>query len=46
MKRTIWQPLILGVALGFLDLISLSVHWAIRIANFGQIGPQEIPGEN
>ena len=42
MKKTIWMPLVLGITLGLLDYISLSVHWVIRIASFGNIGPQEI----
>lgn len=42
MKKTIWIPLVLGITLGLLDFLSLGVHWVIRIANFGAIGPQEI----
>lgn len=42
MKKTIWIPLVLGIALGLVDFFSLGVHWVIRIASFGQIGPQEI----
>jgi hypothetical protein len=41
MKKTIWIPLVLGITLGLLDFLSLGVHWVIRIANFGAIGPQE-----
>lgn len=42
MKKTIWIPLVLGITLGLLDFVSFGVHWVIRIANFGAIGPQEI----
>jgi len=42
MKKTIWRPLVLGIALGLLDFISFGVHWVIQIASFGAIGPQEI----
>lgn len=42
MVKTIWRPLVLGIALGLLDFVSLGVHWVIRIANFGVIGPQEV----
>ena len=42
MKKTIWIPLVLGITLGLLDFLSLAVHWVIRIASFGAIGPQEI----
>jgi len=42
MKKTIWKPLVLGITLGLLDFVSFGVHWVIRIANFGAIGPQEI----
>lgn len=41
MKRTIWIPLVLGLALGLLDFLSFGFHWVIRIASFGAIGPQE-----
>lgn len=42
MKKTIWMPLVLGITLGLLDFVSLGVHWVIRIAGFGAIGPQEV----
>jgi hypothetical protein len=42
MKKTIWMPLVLGITLGLVDFLSLGVHWVIRIASFGQIGPQEV----
>ena len=42
MKKTIRIPLVLGITLGLLDFLSLGVHWVIRIASFGAIGPQEV----
>ncbi|UCH60366.1 MAG: hypothetical protein JSV61_02525 [Anaerolineales bacterium] len=41
MKKTIWIPALLGIALGIVDFISFGVHWVIQIASFGAIGPQE-----
>ena len=42
MKRTIWIPLVLGAALGLLDIVSLGVDFLIPLGPFGATGPQEV----
>ena len=42
MKKTIWIPLVLGSALGLLDLVSLAVDFIIPLGPFGATGPQEV----
>ena len=41
-KKTIWMPLVLGGALGLLDLVSLAVDFPIPLGPLGATGPQEI----
>jgi hypothetical protein len=42
MKKTIWRPLVLGLALGLLDLVSLAVHFVLPTVEETFVGPQEI----
>jgi hypothetical protein len=42
MKKTIWRPLVLGIALGLLDYISLVVHFVLPTSEETFVGPQEI----
>ena len=42
MKKTIWRPLVLGIALGLLDFISLAVHFVLPTSEETFVGPQEI----
>ena len=42
MKKTIWIPLVLGAALGLLDLVSIAVDFIIPLGPYGATGPQEV----
>ena len=42
MKRTIWIPLVLGLALGLIDFVSLVVHFVLPTGEETFVGPQEI----
>ena len=42
MKKTIWIPLVLGAALGLLDLVSMAVDFIIPLGPYGATGPQEV----
>ncbi|HSF83106.1 MAG TPA: hypothetical protein VLA49_17850 [Anaerolineales bacterium] len=42
MKKTIWIPLVLGIALGLLDFVSLAVHFVLPTSEETFVGPQEI----
>jgi hypothetical protein len=41
-KKTIWMPLVLGAALGLLDMVSLAVNFIIPLGPYGATGPQEV----
>ena len=41
-KKTIWIPLVLGAALGLLDLVSIAVDFIIPLGPYGATGPQEV----
>lgn len=42
MKKTIWRPLVLGIALGLVDFVSLAVHFVLPTTEETFVGPQEI----
>jgi hypothetical protein len=42
MKKTIWIPLVLGAALGLLDMVSWAVNFIIPVGPYGATGPQEV----
>lgn len=42
MKKTVWKPLALGMALGLIDIISLAVNFVLPTVEETFVGPQEI----
>jgi hypothetical protein len=41
-KKTIWIPLVLGIALGLLDYVSIAVHFVLPTSEETFVGPQEV----